>query len=485
MTTALRAVGAAALMFLLPTAACAQHDVQERVERGLLPTIALRGRRDTAYTIGERLRRYDVPGVCIAVIDKGRLSWTRCYGVTDAATLQHVDTATLFQAGSISKAVTAVVAMRLVEDGILRLDDDVNGRLVSWKLPPSALAPEGAVTLRRLLSHGAGLNVPSFPGYAPGDPTPSLRQVLDGVPPANTPAVRVEVAPGTEWRYSGGGFTIIQQLVVDASGSAFPALLERRVLGPAAMAGSTFEQPLSPARALHAATGHSGGAPLPGRWRVYPELAAAGLWATASDLARFGIAVLRSWRGESGALLGRATAREMLSRQRGDWGLGFALGGGETDSASFGHDGSTAGFTARLLVLSARAQGIAVMTNGESEALIDEITRSVAREYHWPVRPRREKVVATVDPAGYAALAGRYRVDLGERAVDFSVTVDGNRLLIARTSGRASELLPESDLGFFSQDSGTEFTFTRDGAGRVTTMIIDQQGQRFTAHRLP
>jgi CubicO group peptidase (beta-lactamase class C family) len=485
MTTALRAVGAAALMFLLPTAACAQHDVQERVERGLLPTIALRGRRDTAYTIGERLRRYDVPGVCIAVIDKGRLSWTRCYGVTDAATLQHVDTATLFQAGSISKAVTAVVAMRLVEDGILRLDDDVNGRLVSWKLPPSALAPEGAVTLRRLLSHGAGLNVPSFPGYAPGDPTPSLRQVLDGVPPANTPAVRVEVAPGTEWRYSGGGFTIIQQLVVDASGSAFPALLERRVLGPAAMAGSTFEQPLSPARALHAATGHSGGAPLPGRWRVYPELAAAGLWATASDLARFGIAVLRSWRGESGALLGRATAREMLSRQRGDWGLGFALGGGETDSASFGHDGSTAGFAARLLVLSARAQGIAVMTNGESEALIDEITRSVAREYHWPVRPRREKVVATVDPAGYAALAGRYRVDLGERAVDFSVTVDGNRLLIARTSGRASELLPESDLRFFSQDSGTEFTFTRDGAGRVTTMIIDQQGQRFTAHRLP
>jgi CubicO group peptidase (beta-lactamase class C family) len=476
---------AVALMFLPPTAACAQHDVQERVERGLLPTIALHGRRDTTYPIDERLRRYDVPGVCIAVIDSGRLAWTRCYGVTDAATRQSVDTATLFQAGSISKAVAAVAVMRLVEDGMLRLDEDVNGRLVSWKLPPSALAHEHAVTPRRLLSHGAGLNVPSFPGYAPGDPTPSLRQVLDGVPPANTPAVRVEVAPGTEWRYSGGGFTVIQQLLVDVSRSAFPALLERRVLAPAAMPHSTFEQPLSPARALRAATGHSGGAPLPGRWRIYPELAAAGLWATAPDLARFGIAVLHSWRGESGALLGQATAREMLSRQQGDWGLGFALAGGATDSASFGHDGSTAGFTARVLVLTARAQGIAVMTNGESEPLIDEITRSVAREYHWPLRPRREKVVATVDPAGYVALAGRYRVELGERAVDFSVTVDGNRLLIARTSGRASELLPESELRFFSQDSGNEFTFTRDGAGRVTTMIIDQQGQRFTARRLP
>src|ERR1041385_3455761 len=143
----------AALMFLPLTAASAQHDVQERVERGLLPAVALRG------------RRYDVPAVCVAVIDRGRLSWTRCYGVTDAATRQPVDTATLFQAGSISKAVTAVAAMRLVEDRILRLDDDVNGRLVSWKLPPSALAPEHVVTLRRLLSHGAGLNVPSFPGY--------------------------------------------------------------------------------------------------------------------------------------------------------------------------------------------------------------------------------------------------------------------------------------------------------------------------------
>ena len=173
----------------------------------------------------------------------------------------------------------------------------------------------------------------------------------------------------------------------------------------------------------------------------------------------------------------------MLSRQLGDWGLGFALSGAG-DSASFGHHGSTAGYTARLVVLRGTGQGIAVMTNGESEALIDEITRSVAREYRWPVPPRVEKSVAKVDPAAYAALAGRYRVTVGERAFDFVVTVNGPRLLITGPSGRPSELLPESALRFFFQDSGNEFTFVREEPGRVTSMVIDQQGERYTARRL-
>lgn len=489
----LRLLGVAvAISFPSPTAFAQQSNGErdaaariERVERGLLPTIAIRGRRDTTFTIDERLRRYNVPGVCIAVIEGARLDWTRCYGVTEIGTNQRVDTATLFQAGSISKAVTAVAAMRLVEDGVLRLDDDVNRQLVSWRVPRSEVARERAVTLRGLLSHGAGLNVPSFPGYAAGDRVPSIGQVLNGLPPANTPPVRVEVAPGTEWRYSGGGFTVLQQLLADASGVPFPDLLEQRVLDRTGMPHSTFEQPLSSGRGMRAAAGHSGGAPLPGRWRIYPELAAAGLWSTAPDLARFGIAILSSLRGEATTLLGPAAAHEMISRQRDNWGLGFALGGGAGDSVSFGHDGSTAGYAARLLLLPETAQGITVMTNGESDALIDEIMRSVAREYRWPVRPRVEKVVAAVDPTPYAALAGRYRVELGERAVDFIVTVDKGRLMIAGGSGRPTELLPESDLRFFSQDSGNEFSFTRNGAGPATSMVINQQGQRFTARRVP
>jgi CubicO group peptidase (beta-lactamase class C family) len=456
-----------------------------RVERGLLPTVAIRGRRDTTFTIDERLARYAVPGMSLAVIDSGRLVWSRGYGVPASASSRRVDTATLFQAGSISKAVTAAAAMRLVDQGTLRLDDDVNARLTSWKVPPSPLTGERQVTLRGLLSHGAGLNVPSFRGYAATDALPTVPQILDGVPPANTPPVRVEFAPGSGWHYSGGGYTVVQLLLADATGRDFAELLQETVIAPAGMTRSAFEQPLSPARAATAATGHSGGAPVTGGWRVYPELAAAGLWSTAPDLARFGIAILHAWQGQPNALLDQATARAMLTREIGDWGLGFALGGGAGDSTTFGHDGSTAGYTARLLVLPATGQGIAVMTNGESEALIDEVVRSVAREYRWPVRPRAEKTVATVDPAAYAPLAGRYRVQVGERAFDFVVTVDGGRLIITGPSGRPAEILPESAVRFFSRDSGNQFTFTRNGGGPVRSMTIDQQGERYTARRVP
>jgi CubicO group peptidase (beta-lactamase class C family) len=470
----------------------ADRDAQRisRVERGLLPTVALRGGRDTAYTLADRLVRYGVPGVSVAVIDGGRVAWARGYGALEAGDARHVDTTTLFQAGSISKAVTAVAALRLVERGALQLDEDVNLRLVSWKVPPSEWTRERPVTLRGLLSHGAGLNVPSFPGYEAGAPVPTLLEVLDGAPPANTPPVRVEIAPGTEWRYSGGGLTVAQQLIIDASGRPFAELLRETVLDRAGMTRTVAEQPLSAARAASAATGHSAGAPVAGRWHTYPELAAAGLWSTAPDLARFGVAVLRAIRRERGALLEPAIARAMVTRQIGDWGLGFALGGGTVpgDSATVGHGGSTVGYTARLLVLPATRQGIAVMTNGESEALIDEIERAVAREYAWPVRPRVEKTLAAVDPGGFAALAGRYRVELGDRTFDFVVRVDGTgegrRLVITGPSGRPGELLPLSELRFFSQDTGNEFTFAREG--NVTTrMEIDQQGQRFTALRMP
>lgn len=451
------------------------------IERGLLPTVAVRGRPDTTYALADRLRRYGVPSVSLAVIENGGLAWARAYGTLDSGGAP-IDTNTLFQAGSISKAITAVAALRLVDRGVLRLDDDVNQRLVSWKVPASDLTKARPVTLRGLLTHSAGFNVPSFPGYVAGTPVPTPLQVLQGAPPANTPPVRVEVAPGTEWRYSGGGISVVQQLIVDATGRPFDEVLRETVFTPAGMSHTVAEQPLSPSRANSAATGHSGGRPISGRWNIYPEIAAAGVWSTAPDLARFGISVLRAIRGERGSVLEPKTAREMVTRQSGDWGLGFALGALPGDSLTVGHDGSTVGYVARVVVLPATGQGIAIMTNGESEALIAEIMRAVAKEYAWPVRPRVEKTVAAVDPAKYAALAGTYRVELGERKIDLRVEVDGPRLLLTGASGRPGEILPLSELHFFSQDTGNEFTFTREG-NVVTGMLIDQQGQKFTARR--
>jgi CubicO group peptidase (beta-lactamase class C family) len=455
----------------------------ERVERGLLPTVSIRGRRDTAYTIADRIGRYGATCLSLAVIEDGRMAWARAYGSLDSAGVR-VDTATLFQAGSISKAMTAFAALHLVDRGVLKLDEDVNLKLRSWKMPRGESTLAGAVTLRRLLSHSAGLNLPSYRGYRPGTPLPTLLQVLQGTPPANTPAVKREIAPGREWRYSGHGFSVVQQLITDTTRQPFGEVLKKTVFEPAGMWRTFTEQPPAPARAGSAPAGRSNGRFLAWRWNLHPEIAAAGLWSTASDLARFGIAVMHANRGVAGALLKPATGRELATRQAGSWGLGFALGGGAGDSVIVGHDGSTAGFVARLRFLPATGQGIAIMANGENDALLDEIERSVAAEYGWPLRPRAERVVAVVDPAAFEALAGMYRVEVDGRQFDFIVRPEGERLVIVGPSGRPAEVLPVAVDRFFIQDSGNEFTFTRQG-GRVTAMQIDQQGQRFTARRMP
>jgi CubicO group peptidase (beta-lactamase class C family) len=167
-----------------------------------------------------------------------------------------VDTSTLFLAGSISKPVFASGVLALVEQGKLALDEDINLKLKSWKLPESRFTASEKVTLRRLLTHSAGLTVWGFPGYPVTGPVPTVPQLLDGVKPANTAAVRNDTTPGAFWRYSGGGFTIAQLMSTDITGESFPALMQRLVLEPAGMSHSTYENPPPSEMARYAASGH-------------------------------------------------------------------------------------------------------------------------------------------------------------------------------------------------------------------------------------
>ena len=168
----------------------------------------------------------------------------------------------------------------------------MNARLTSWKVPDNRFTATEKVTLRRLLSHNAGVTVHGFPGYDRAGPIATLVQVLDGAPPANTPPIRVDTTPGAIWRYSGGGFTIMQQLLIDVTGTPFPRFLQQTVLGPIGMTSSSFEQPPAATRAALNASGYyADRTPVRGHWHVYPEMAAAGLWTTATDLARFAIEV--------------------------------------------------------------------------------------------------------------------------------------------------------------------------------------------------
>jgi CubicO group peptidase (beta-lactamase class C family) len=299
-----------------------------------------------------------------------------------------VTSSTMFQAASISKAVSATGALYLVEQGKLSLDEDVNKELTTWKVPENEFTATQKVTLRRLLSHNAGTTVHGFPGYAVGEPIPTLVQILNAEKPANTAPVRVDLVPGTKQRYSGGGVTIEQLLIMDVTRKPFPQFMQQAVLGPIGMSNSTFQQPLPPAMAAHAAAGTlADGKPVPGKWHIYPELAAAGLWTTPTDLAKFGIEIALSRNGKSNRVLGEAMTRQMLTPQSGDVGLGFFLGTGGNPNV-FEHGGSNAGYRCIMMMLTDTGQGLAIMTNSDRGMDVGGyLIESIAKEYGWKYTP--------------------------------------------------------------------------------------------------
>ena len=329
-------------------------------------------------SLKEAMSLLNVPAVSLALIDQDRIEFARAYG---AGTTPE----TLFQAASLSKFVTAVGAMRLVDAKQIGLDEDVDTRLTSWRVPEADFDKDHPVTLRGLLSMTAGIAVPGFPGYAVGQPLPDLKHILDGIPPATSPPVTVVAVPGSSYQYSGGGHEIVEALVQDIGHAPFPEVMQDLVFEPGGMTNSTFDQPLSEHREAEAAVGHLGdGKEVPGRWRIVPERAAGGLWSTPSDLANLLILVGRAWRGESRLFLAPETARDMFTRQNGGpYGLGAAIADDE-GAAVVLKRGQNVGYQAYLVLLPGRGQGLVVMTNSDNGSILAEaLIRRAAELYGW------------------------------------------------------------------------------------------------------
>jgi len=338
-------------------------------------------------SLQELMELYRIPAFSIAVIDDYKIAWAKAYGVTDAASKTPVTTRTLFQAGSISKPVAATGALYLVEKGKLSLDEPVNEKLKTWKVPNNEFTATQKVTLRRLMSHTAGLTVHGFPGYDVDEPLPTLAQILNGEKPANTAPIRVDVAPGTVERYSGGGITIEQQLMIDVTGKAFPDLMRETVFDKIGMTDSSYSQPLPPDWAKRTAAGTDmAGKAVPGRWHVYPEMAAAGLWTTPTDLATFAIEIALSKQGKANHILSQKMTDEMLTPVMDEAGLGFFLD--TRNPGQFGHDGADDGFQALLTMNAKSGKGVAIMANSDlGIAAAEFVLQSVAREYAWNYNP--------------------------------------------------------------------------------------------------
>lgn len=357
----------------------------ERVVGGLHVRQSVESLAAEKWTLEQRMAQYGVPAVSIAVIHDGRIQWARAYGRAVAGESQTVSDQTLFQAASISKALTAFAVLRVADQGLLALDSPVNRYLRSWRLPESDNRPSDSVTVARLLAHMAGLNVPGFPGYTAGATVPTLTQILDGASPANTPAIRVVRPPGSTWAYSGGGYLVLQQVLQDVSSQDFPSLMNNLVLTPLGMEHSTFQQPLPPDLELLAAVGHNDdGEVLPDRWHVYPELAAAGLWTTASDLARFALAVQSAATQSPQALLSAQSAVALTRPRFGSFSLGLLVRS-NGEHAWFTHNGGNEGYRALMYAYLTTSEGAVVMTNSDAGmALASEIINAISLEYDWP-----------------------------------------------------------------------------------------------------
>ena len=339
-----------------------------------------------AHTIESMMDEWGVPGVSVAVIRDFEVHWAKGYGLADVETGAAVDTETLFQAASISKPVAAMAVLRAVQDGAFSLDDDINGILTSWQLDGGEFARDRPVTPRMLTSHTSGLGDGfGFPGYDPDDPLPTTVQILDGDEPSNVGDVFMERTPMTAMKYSGGGVTVMELALSDALGRPFRDIAREYVLDPVGMAQSTFEQPLPPARDANATRAHDADGRARGpKWHVYPELAAAGLWTTPTDLARFAIEVEKTARGDPDRVLTRSSVLEMLSPVGvGPFAVGFVIEQ-EGEGWYFSHTGGNWGFRAILKAHRAKGYGVAVMTNADRGGeLMMEIAERVARAYGW------------------------------------------------------------------------------------------------------
>jgi len=455
----------------------------QRIQNALLPAVLTKGQPAATTSLADRMAALHVPGVSIAVIHGGRIEWARGFGVTRMGGAT-VTPETLFQAASISKPVTAMAVLHLVQSGKLDLDSDVNRYLKTWKVPADSFTEKTKVTLRELLTHTAGMTVHGFPGYASDAARPTLVQVLNGEKPANTPAIRVDTTPGTEWRYSGGGFVVTQLLLQDVTGQAFPVLMRDLVLGPVGMTHSTYEQPLPPNRMAEAAMPYrQSRQPVSGGPHVYPEMAPAGLWTTPSDLALYAIEIQNALAGKSGKVLSAAMAREMLRPGMNKWGLGIETGG-SAGHPFFTHNGANDGFQCNLVAYN-NGDGAVIMTNSDNGCqLAAEILRTIGYEYKWPDFGPREidgREITLSDDI-LSRYVGVYEMAPG---VNMTITRDKGQLISQMTRQGKVPLFAESETMFFPKVVDAQIEFPGDDNKKSASQLtLHQNGRDMTARRL-
>ena len=429
------------------------------IENGLMKSIQVKGDALQTFNILERMDYYKVPGVSIAVVENGQLRWAKGYGVANTKTGAKVDVNTLFQAGSISKPLAALSALHLYQNGRINLDEDVNTYLKGWQIPDSEFTEIEKVSIRRLLTHTAGMTVHGFPGYQQDDEFPEITTVLNGK--GNTPGIVVDMLPGSQWRYSGGGYTVMEKVVEDVSGMPLEDYMAEHILLPMKMKNSTYQQPISKEWQANISAAYDGNGDLiDGLWNNYPEQAAAGLWTTASDLARYCIEMQHIVRGKENGILSKETVDMMLTKHNGDWGLGPRLSG-QDEALVFSHSGKNAGFTNSMKAYAHQGRALIVMTNADNGGqLISEIENAIYSYYDWSINESKVIELMDLEDSELSQFVGKY--EFREQGMILDLQKKDKGLFLTNTPIGDLYLLPMTNTKFIHIDSGTVIDFIID-----------------------
>ncbi|MBK7942550.1 MAG: class A beta-lactamase-related serine hydrolase [Flavobacteriales bacterium] len=464
------------LLLVLAFAACQAptrtddptESLRRHVETGLCEQVLIEG--DSTWTVEERMKHYGVHGMSIAIIDDFKIAWTKSYGVMDTTSNQPVTDSTLFQAASISKPVFAMAVLKLAEQGVLDIDADVNTMLTSWKMPENEFTTTEKVTLKRLLGHVAGTTVHGFQGYRHGDTLPTLLNILNGEAPANSPPVVVDQIPGTAWRYSGGGYCVASQVILDKMGGTIPQHMRDLVLQPLGMSRSSYEQPMPAAMEHNAASGYvPDGSMAVGKWHIYPEISPDGLWTTATDLARFVIDMQKTITTDSGQVLSRATAMQMVEPYLDpNTAVGLMLDN-KGSERYFEHGGWNEGFCGQIYGHVKNGKGAVVLINANQPAFMFEVMRSIARAYDWPeFVPQRKEV--PMDSTSLKVFTGRYR---GGSDNMVTIALHNGKLFREPLREPPTELVHIGDGEFIGRTDERSRRFLKDAAGEMTLQVSE------------
>ena len=436
------------------------------VENNLLMHTIIDG--EPGFHLEDRMEHYNVPGVSMAVIQDAQILWVKHYGVTDVRNPVPVDDSTVFNVGSMSKAVTSAVILSLAREGLVDLEAPVNGQLRSWALPENELTTQTPVTPLRLLNHSGGTVLsPGIP-YRTED-LPTLQQLLEGKAPARTAPVRVDKVPGSTFQYSNPGYTVLRQLAEDVTGKPFAEIAAERVFGPLGMSHSTFVVPLPPALLTDAAMGHRADGTVDAEVRRWcGHVAAGGLWTTAADYAAFVVELQRSLRGESDLLLDRELTEMMIEpHDAPEYGLGVFLREVRGERRYVGHIGDGPGFVGGFTSDNRGEYGVVVLTNGQGGInLVREIRRAVARVYQWPDNLPPPRTAVTADTALLEQAVGRYKLGFDQVV---TIARSGDTLWFQIDGSSPFKLFAVGGTTFVCRERAGEITIEKTPAARSPT----------------